>query len=319
MQQRSPEWDKLSQKLKDLVSLLSPEFQEKFFRFKEFFAVQGSPLWHKFRKLHLGASDAPALMGVSPWKTELQLYEEKTNCNSPSNTDNYATRRGLELEPFALAKFEAETGFLMAPRVLVHKTIPYLSASLDGLEIENKCAVEIKCPGKADHELALKGIVPDKYFPQLQHQMEVAGLTEIYYMSYVSDDDFKILKVQKDYDYTKKLLEIEAEFWKKVQDCTPPKPSENDVIEINDPEWESTVHEFKSYKEELDCIQKHLEEKKQKLIFLANHRSAKGAGVKLTKSIRKGAVDLEKVVELIGVDLEPYRKPSYESWMVTLK
>lgn len=280
---------------------------------------QGSKAWHEFRRAHLGASDSPVLMGVSPWKTILELYNEKINCNSPSNSDNYATRRGLELELLALAKFEQETGFLMTPRVLVHKTIPYLSASLDGLEIENKCAVEIKCPGKTDHALALKDIVPEKYFPQLQHQMEVAGFTEMYYMSYVSDDDFTIFKVQKDEDYTKKLLEVEAAFWDKVTNRTPPESSDKDILDIDTEEWKIAVENYKDYKKGMEYLQQELDERKNRLIYLANNRSAKGSGIKLTKSIRKGNVDYSKVVELIGVDLEPYRKPSYETWMVTIK
>ena len=38
---------------------------------------QGSKEWHEFRARHFAASDAPAMMGVSPHKTRSELLREK--------------------------------------------------------------------------------------------------------------------------------------------------------------------------------------------------------------------------------------------------
>ena len=38
---------------------------------------QGTPDWHAFRASHFSASDAPAMMGVSPHKTRSELLREK--------------------------------------------------------------------------------------------------------------------------------------------------------------------------------------------------------------------------------------------------
>ena len=38
--------------------------------------VQGSPEWLAYRAGHFNASDAPAMMGVSPYKTRAQLLHE---------------------------------------------------------------------------------------------------------------------------------------------------------------------------------------------------------------------------------------------------
>lgn len=38
--------------------------------------VQGSPEWHAYRDTHKNASDAPAMMGVSPYKTRSELLRE---------------------------------------------------------------------------------------------------------------------------------------------------------------------------------------------------------------------------------------------------
>ena len=38
---------------------------------------QGTPEWHAFRAAHFSASDAPAMLGESPYKTRDQLLREK--------------------------------------------------------------------------------------------------------------------------------------------------------------------------------------------------------------------------------------------------
>lgn len=294
--------------------------------------IQRSPEWLKWRRGKLTATDACVLMnGVHFGKTVLDLYNEKTSDQALLDNSNFAMRRGVELEPLALAKFEAETGYLMTPRVLTHwnGVYPFLSASLDGYEIEGKCAVEVKCPGKEDHALALKGIVPEKYVPQLHHIMIVTGLTWIYYMSYVSDEDFTIFKVQKDNDYAAKLIQAELEFWQRVQDRNPPQPTDRDTSEIKDPNWIHTCDKYRAINSEkkdvlaqLARIEAAEDEIKNELISLSNNKSVFGAGLRLTKSVRRGHIDYARVVELLEVSnevLESYRKPFTEYWRVSFK
>jgi putative phage-type endonuclease len=290
------------------------------------YLIQRSEAWFNWRKWHIGSSDAPVIMGVSPWKTPLQLYNEKVNSTISSYGSNYAMQRGVELEPLALALFEAETGYLMTPSVKVHPTHKMLSASLDGLELDGACAVEIKCPGKVDHELALKGIVPEKYIPQLQHIMEVCQLPEMYYMSYVSDSDFIIFKVKKDNDYTERLLQAELEFWQRIQDRNPPQPTDRDSEEIKSEDWVyysdqyAALHaEEKELLDKLKELESRKEDIKNELIRLADFKSGYGAGIKLSKSIRRGHIDYARVPWPEGLDLEAFRKESKEVWRVSFQ
>jgi len=291
---------------------------------------QRTPEWLKWRRGKLTATDACVLMnGIHFGKTILDLYNEKTNDLEIPDSSNYAMRRGVELEPLALAKFEAETGYLMTPRVMVHPKFEWMSASLDGYEIEGKCAVELKCPGKEDHALALKGIVPEKYVPQLQHQMLVTGLEEIYYMSYVSDSDFTIFKVKKDHDYTAKLIQAELDFWQRVLDRNPPEPTNRDSAEIDSLEWEYASRQYqmwdseeKKLQDRIDVIKSEKEFYKNRLIALADNRSVHGAGIKLSKSVRRGHIDYEAILERMAISpavAETFRKPSTEYWRVSLQ
>ena len=217
----------------------------------------------------------------------------------------------------------------MTPRVITHPKYEFLSASLDGLELDGSCAVEIKAPGQKDHDLALKGIVPEKYIPQLQHIMEVCQMDEIYYMSYRSDSDFTIFKVNKDHDYTARLLQAELDFWQRVQDRNPPIPTDRDNIEITTKEWTHYRDKYAAiYTEKKDLLDKlkrleSIEEDiRKELIFLADNKSAHGAGIKLTKSVRRGHIDYARISELLELSdevLESYRKPSTESWRISFQ
>src|SRR5208337_1949303 len=130
---------------------------------------QGSQEWLDLRKTKITATDAPAIMGVSPWKTKIKCYKEKIG-EIENVVKSERMQRGLDLEPIARELFTIRTGIEMFPRVVVRD---WAMASLDGLSIMGHKILEIKCPGPKDHELALCGKIPEYYFPQLQHQMMV--------------------------------------------------------------------------------------------------------------------------------------------------
>ena len=144
---------------------------------------QNTPEWEEMRKNKIGGSDAPVIMEVSPYKTPYELWEEKLDLR-PSATPTYNMARGHILEDPARLEAEKMAGFLFFPQVKFHPTIPWMMASCDGIDPEEKHLVEIKSPGKEDHEIALSGQIPDKYFPQLQHQLEVCQLEMGYYFSF---------------------------------------------------------------------------------------------------------------------------------------
>jgi putative phage-type endonuclease len=181
---------------------------------------QGTDEWHQFRRTHLGASDAISIMGMSPWKSPLGLYEDKIF--NIDQEENEFMARGKRLEPIALEAFEKETGLIMFPGVFVHDTIDWMSASFDGITLEQDAICEIKCPGKKDHAIALKGKIPTKYIPQLQHQIYVSGLSFSYYYSFDGESGV-VIEVKRDQEFIDKMVEKEFEFWNCLMSLTPPK------------------------------------------------------------------------------------------------
>jgi hypothetical protein len=52
------------------------------------------------------------------------------------------------------------------------------------------------------------------------------------------------------------------------------------------------------------------------LICMSNKKNTVGAGIKVSKIVRKGNIDYSIVHELNGVNLERYRKPPTECWKI---
>ena len=103
--------------------------------------VQGSPEWHAHRRTYRNESETPAVLGVSPWLTPYQLWQQKLGLVQPEV--NAPMLHGTQLEPAARAAYEARTGLVMQPLVLVDGEY---SASLDGLTLGGDRILEVKCP-----------------------------------------------------------------------------------------------------------------------------------------------------------------------------
>ena len=111
----------------------------------------------------------------------------------------------------------------MFPGVFVHDTIDWMSASFDGITLEQDAICEIKCPGKKDHAIALKGKIPTKYIPQLQHQIYVSGLSLFSYYYSFDGESGVVIEVKRDQEFIDKMVEKEFEFWNCLMSLTPPK------------------------------------------------------------------------------------------------
>lgn len=267
--------------------------------------IQRTEEWLEFRKKGIGASDAPVIMGVSPWKTPYELFLEKLDLKDPPVV-NY-----VDKEEEARRCFENHIGFEMPAKVLIHPEIKWMFASLDGFNIDKKVLLEIKCPGEKDHNFVkYNKVIPEKYYPQLQHQMEVVGVDKCYYFSYINDQDNEILEINRDEHYIKNLIKKECDFFHCIENLISPELTNKDYVFIDNPMWDQTVKEWLKINQYI----KKEKELRDILISLSDGRSCRGSGVKLQKYIRKGNVDYSKIEVLKDIDLDKYRKAPSECW-----
>lgn len=178
---------------------------------------QGTPEWLALRKTKITATDASVIMGENPWKTNYQLYREKISDDAPKPS-NERMQRGLDLEPVARDLFTIKTGIEMNPKIIVKD---WAMASLDGMDDSRKFILEIKCPGPKDHELALENKIPGHYYPQLQHQMYVCDVKEMFYFSFDGIEG-AIVYVSRNDEYIEKMIFEEKKFYDCLINKTPP-------------------------------------------------------------------------------------------------
>ena len=138
--------------------------------------------WREGRKHSIGASDAAAVIGISPWKTEAQLWDEKAN-GKMLDFHNSDTVRGHRSESHILELYGIETGrkiFSGERIMLMSNRNSFMSCTLDGIDFtdeNNPIIIEVKSV-KFSHGEWSDDRIPDYYFTQLLHQLAVTGWDE---------------------------------------------------------------------------------------------------------------------------------------------
>jgi putative phage-type endonuclease len=192
--------------------------------------VQGSPEWHEHRAKYRNASETAVVMGASPWQTPYQLWELRTGRRQPEV--NAAMARGTALEPQARAAYEALTGHVMQPLVLVDGAY---SASLDGLTFDGELIVEIKCPVRGCTSTLWKAQIPAHYD---EHQLMVskAAMAHLYVFDGEQQEGL-LLEVAADPARWKRIQQAWDDFMRCLATDTPPDLTERDKVIRKDEEW----------------------------------------------------------------------------------
>lgn len=155
---------------------------------------QGSEAWFAQRLGKVTASrikDVMAKTKSGPAATRknymMELLCQRLTGSREEGFTSGAMQRGIELEPLARAAYEIRTGEIVQESgFVVHPKYEGTGASPDGFVGDNGL-IEIKCPNTAQHIACIQsGKYDDKYFWQMQHQMECTGRD---WCDFVSFDD----------------------------------------------------------------------------------------------------------------------------------
>ena len=147
---------------------------------------QGSPEWHALRANTRNASEAPAMMGVSPYKSRSALVREKATGITDEITPDMQRRFDLGHMTEALARpiLEAIIGEDLYPLVATDDE-GRLLASSDGTTMTCEIGFEHKLWNAEFAAMVDAGEVPDSHKWQLDQQIAVFGFEKIIFV--VSD------------------------------------------------------------------------------------------------------------------------------------
>ena len=178
--------------------------------------------WLEHRRCGIGGSDAAVIMGVSPWKSLMDLWLEKTG-QYVEGIDSESMYWGRVLED-VIAKEFAIRNKLKIRRVnaiLQHPDYPYMIANVDRVIVGRKEGLEIKTGHEFSSQHWENG-VPAYYYAQVQHYMAVTGFKLWHVAVLIGGNKYEQFVVHRSEDYINELISAEAEFWQMVQEERPP-------------------------------------------------------------------------------------------------
>ncbi|ATG88322.1 YqaJ viral recombinase family protein [Methylomonas koyamae] len=198
--------------------------------------------WLAVRKRGIGSSDAAAAVGLNPYKSQLELWLEKTGRDGnlpktdPDDEDS-PTYWGTLLEPIVAAHYSRRTGNKVRKVNAVlqhpHPSLLWMLANIDR-EVVGSDEVQIlecKTAGINGARLWKEG-VPEYVQLQVQHQLAVTGKTTADVAVLLGGQDLEIHRIQRDEVLISRLIQLERHFWQYVETDTPPPADGSESAEL---------------------------------------------------------------------------------------
>jgi putative phage-type endonuclease len=192
-------------------------------------------VWLEARREGIGGSDAPVILGLSPWKSPLTLWAEKTGLVEPKDSDQEHIRWGQLLEEPIARRYVEVTGRTIIDhgRFDICRSIayPFMHTTIDreiiGVDGRGSGSLSIKTStgfGKEswDEEPPLHVQV------QLQHELIVHGWSWGSFAVLIAGRKFLWCDAERNERACEFLLEAEARFWDGVLHGNPPEVDASD-------------------------------------------------------------------------------------------
>jgi len=186
--------------------------------------------WLDVRKRGIGSSDAAAAIGLNPYKSQLELWLEKTNRDvglAKPNPDDDTTPVfwGVVLEPVVASQYQRRTGNKVRKvnAVLQHPDVPWMLANIDR-EVVGSNEVQIlecKTAGLNGARLWREG-VPKYVEVQVMHQLAVTGKQAADVAVLLGGQQLEVYRIERDEALIEQLIALERQFWHYVETDTPP-------------------------------------------------------------------------------------------------
>ncbi len=188
--------------------------------------------WLAVRKQGIGSSDAAAAVGLNPYKSQLELWLEKTGRDTslpkldPQDEDSPAYWGNI-LEPIVATHYTRRSGHRVRRinAVLQHPE-PQLKWMLANIDREVIGAPEVqilecKTAGINGARLWKEG-VPEYVQLQVMHQLAVTGKQAADVAVLLGGQHLEVHRIERDESMIVRLIDLERLFWDYVVSDTPP-------------------------------------------------------------------------------------------------
>ncbi|SEC21556.1 YqaJ viral recombinase family protein [Pseudomonas anguilliseptica] len=198
--------------------------------------------WLEIRKRGIGSSDAAAAVGLNPYKSQLELWMEKTGRDAalpkidPQDEESPAYWGNI-LEPIVAAHYTKRSGNRVRRinAVLQHPDtdLSWMLANI-GREIVSATDVQIlecKTAGINGARLWKEG-VPEYVQLQVMHQLAVTGKQAADVAVLLGGQHLEIHRIERNEQMIARLIQLERKFWEYVITDTPPPADGSDSADL---------------------------------------------------------------------------------------
>ncbi len=189
--------------------------------------------WLAARRHTIGGSDAPVILGLSPYRTPLSLWSQKVGIVPAAEGEDIRMRIGQHVEGAILALLAEESGTNVVPEhlcVVRHADFPELTYSPDGFVRDEDDGTPLgiaEAKNRAGFDAAddWTGEIPRDVYAQVQHGLDVTGLPTAWVGVLLSGREFRWAKVERDALWIEDHRPLLLDFARRVREEDPPPPT----------------------------------------------------------------------------------------------
>lgn len=301
---------------------------------------QGSNAWNDWRDEGLGSSDAPVIVQAKGcYTTRHKLFLAKTGKAKPltekeKKSKEFIFDKGHRIEEMVRARYEKRDLVSYKAALFQRADHSWAKASVDLCDHENKKIKEVKYVSLEEFEA---GVVPERYFPQVQWQYictdETWTVDVVLATDYMwNEDGTEKIKIPKnesfrtkeipcplDLKYCGTLFQEMHDFWNNhILKNSPPELSDKDAVPLKDKELLKLIKKYAANQKKINKVSALEKENKKLLDEIFKHETVKhpimSAGkIRLTLTAKKGSVDIKLIPE-VAEALKKYTEADLEKF-----
>ena len=191
------------------------------------------------RTKYIGGSDIGAILGLSRFRTPLEVWMEKTG-KETKGLDSLPLRFGSFAEEFVASEYARATGFDLVhdESIYIHPQHSFMSAHMDRFVLEDGATSPtriLECKTANPFNSGEWGEVgsdevPMSYLCQCIWYMAITNINRVDLAVLFGNSDFRIYEIARDLELENAILEKANSFWNEyvLKDLPPPAQSEAD-------------------------------------------------------------------------------------------
>jgi putative phage-type endonuclease len=180
------------------------------------------------RKLGIGGSDMPVILGLSSYKTPYQLYLEKIGESLLDDELTPFQYWGNKLEQVIRDEFAKRNNVVIEqPDTIIHPFHDFMRGNVDGFIPSLNAVLEVKSSaGFMAHEWGEDGsdTIPMQYLVQVAHYCSVLDADFACIAVLIGGNDYREFKYTRNFELEATIIDAAKKFWHCVQTRTPPEP-----------------------------------------------------------------------------------------------